>query len=143
MDTWQIIVIVIASIIVLLTAIILIVVLKKKDKQTSKDTSRQAEEVFIKDGVRYNVNNDIINPDNSINVSLKQKDILLKKNIVYTAARDSKLLPGSYTILSTDEGVTNFNVRIGGFVKDVKHGSSIVLSDNEEISPVSHSLILR
>ena len=64
-------------------------------------------------------------------------------NVEFKAEKDGELLPGQYTVLSGADGVDAFNVRVGGFVRELHHGDTIVLGDGEEITAVSHTVVLR
>ena len=54
-----------------------------------------------------------------------------------------KFMPGTYTVLATNETNTKFNLRIAGTVREYKHGEKIVLSEGDTITAVSHIVILR
>lgn len=49
---------------------------------------------------------------------------------------------GEYTMESCD-GIAQFNVRIGRYVKKYDNGCKVVLTENQKITPVSTSIILR
>ena len=52
-------------------------------------------------------------------------------------------MPGQYTVLAGADGAEAFNVRVGGFVREFRHGDTIVLADGDEITAVSHTIVLR
>ena len=70
-------------------------------------------------------------------------DLILRQNQTYTTKRGGDLKPGKYTILSARENEDAFNVRIGIYVKEYKHGQDVVIGESEEITPVSTDIILR
>ena len=97
--------------------------------------------IKIKKGVRYTTD-EIIEKNNKTNVTYNEKDIVLEVNKDYVAD-GKKILPGTYTVLATNETYTKFNLRIGGVVREYKHGQKIVLSKGDTITAVSHIVILR
>lgn len=92
---------------------------------------------------RYTANTDITKENGQMNVSYAKNDEILKQGETYIIDKKNGFRPGKYTILSTVEGIETINIRIGGFVRSFKHGTSIVISDGEEITPISNSIILR
>lgn len=144
MEIWQIILIVVASI-----ALVLIVVavqkyqskVKKENIETKKKENEV--EVVVKDGIRYSKDTSIIDENDQINITRNEKDFVLKQDQVYTTNRNSRLKPGTYTILSTDESVTEFGIRVGSYFRTMSHGDTLVLADGENVCATSHTLILR
>ena len=59
------------------------------------------------------------------------------------AGKGNDITAGKYTVLTSVEGVEAFNVRVNGFVREIKHNSPIVLGEGDSFCPVSHSVILR
>ena len=59
-----------------------------------------------------------------------------------SVGKKSPIKPGKYTVLSAYSNEETFNIRIGGFVKEYKHGQEIVLADGDEICPTSTTIIL-
>ena len=49
---------------------------------------------------------------------------------------------GEYTMESAD-GAETFNVRIGRYVREYSNGTRVVLTENQKVTPVSTSIILR
>ncbi len=98
--------------------------------------------VKIKKGVRYSTD-ERIEKNNEANITYNQKDFILEINKEYVVGEDKKLLPGTYTVLASNEENTKFNLRIGGVVREYTHGQKIVLSKGETITAVSHIVILR
>ncbi len=98
--------------------------------------------VKIKKGVRYTTD-ERVEKDNEANITYNQKDFILEINKDYVVGETKKLLPGTYTVLASNEENTKFNLRIGGVVREYTHGQKIVLSKGETITAVSHIVILR
>ena len=98
--------------------------------------------VKIRKGVRYSTD-ERIEKDNEANITYNQKDFILEINKDYVVGETKKLLPGTYTVLASNEENTKFNLRIGGVVREYTHGQKIVLSKGETITAVSHIVILR
>lgn len=97
--------------------------------------------IKIKKGVRYTTD-ELPEKDNETNITYNQKDIILEVNKEYVVG-DKKMLPGTYTVLASNESNVKFNLRIGGTVREYKHGQKIVLSKGDTITAVSHTVILR
>ena len=133
----------ILGLIVLHTSIVTIrkMVKKSKDKKDSK--SRQVEEVVEKDGVRYTPDAEIVDKEGNQNVSYVQNDIVLQPRKMVKVEKKGIIKPGKYTVLSAYENEDTFNIRIGLYVKEYKHGQTIVLAEGEEICPTSSTIILR
>lgn len=79
----------------------------------------------------------------NVEVSLEKSDVVIPAQKTIIASKNGTLKPGKYSILSADSGVDRFNVRIGKFVKEYKHGDVVVVADGEEVTPTSHKIILR
>ena len=77
------------------------------------------------------------------NVSYVQNDIILQPRKMVTVDKKGVIKPGKYTVLSAYENEDTFNIRIGLYVKEYKHGQSIVLAEGDEICPTSSTIILR
>lgn len=97
--------------------------------------------VKIKKGVRYTTD-EMPEKNNKTNVTYNEKDIILEVNKDYIVG-ENKFLPGTYTVLASNETYDKFNLRIGGVVREYKHGQKIVLSKGDTITAVSHIVILR
>ena len=110
----------------LILSIVAIIMCKSKNKYNNQD------KVDVIDGVRYSVNGD----------KFIKGDVVLAQNKDYIAQKEGELLPGKYIVLSTNEN-TKFNLRINNFVREYNSGDFIVLAENEKISAVSQSVILR
>lgn len=98
--------------------------------------------VKIKKGVRY-TKDERIEKDDETNITYNEKDIVLEVNKDYVVGKKNKFLPGTYTVLASNEKNTKFNLRIAGIVREYKHGEKIVLAEGDTITSVSHIVILR
>lgn len=116
-------------------------VVKRKAKADSK--SREAEEVVTKDGVRYTPDAEIVDKEGNMNLSYVKNDIILQPRKVVVVDKKGQIKPGKYTVLSAYENEETFNIRIGLYVKEYKHGQEIVLVQGDEICPTSSTIILR
>lgn len=123
-------------IVVLLIAIIVLCIKNGKPKD-------KADNVKIKDGVRYTKSSAEFTETGDVAITHRQGDAVLERGKVYKAVKNGYLMPGKYTVLSSEEGTEKFNVRIGGFVRELKHGTEVVLAEGDEISPVSSNIVLR
>ena len=117
--------------------------LAKKRKTEAEIASREVDDVTMKKGVRYTDDMTIVTQDGDTNISFGKGDCVLKQNQTYVADRKGYVHPGKYTILATKEDEETFNVRIGVYVREYHHGQEIVLTEGEEITPVSTDIILR
>lgn len=115
----------------------------KNKKIRAEEANREVEEVDVKKGIRYTEDATIVDKTGEMNVTYNQQDLILRQNKTYTAKRQADIKPGKYTILSARDNEETFNVRIGVYVKEYKHGQTIVLGEGEEITPVSTDIILR
>ena len=71
----------------------------------------------------------------------QEKLLLLVKTV--TVGKKQNIKPGKYTVLAAYGNEEAFNIRIGQFVKEYKHGQEIVLVEDDEICPTSTTIILR
>ena len=117
--------------------------LAKKRKTEAEIASREVDDVTMKKGVRYTDDMTIVTQDGDTNISFGKGDCVLKQNQTYVADKKGYVHPGKYTILATKEDEETFNVRIGIYVREYHHGQEIVLTEGEEITPVSTDIILR
>ena len=120
-----------------------IIKMRKNKKIQAEIESREVEDVTIKKGIRYTDDMTIVTSDGETNLSYGKGDCLLKQNETYVAARNGYVHPGKYTILTTNDDETSFNIRVGVYVREYKHGQEIVLAEGEEITAVSSDVILR
>lgn len=131
------------AVIVIITSIITIkrMVAKKKAKQESE--TRQVEEVVVKKGVRYTPDAEIVDNEGKVNISYTAEDVVLQPRKVVIVDKKGAVKPGKYTLLSAYENEETFNIRIGLYVKEYKHGQEIILVAGDEICPTSTTIILR
>ena len=129
--------------IVLISSIVTIVNMVKARKEMKAKKNREVNIVEEKGGVRYTPDATIVNEEGEATVSYVKNDILLQPRKVVEVGKKSGIKPGKYTILSAYGNETSFNVRIGNFVKEYKHGQEVVLADGDEICPTSTTIILR
>lgn len=122
----------------LVAVIVLSYKLARKNERTEK-----SDNVKIVDGVRYTTTKAETAADGGVAVTHRQGDVILDRGVTYTVRKDGRIIPGKYTVLSGSEGAEAFNLRVGGFVREFKHASDIVLAEDEEICAVSHPVILR
>lgn len=133
MTTQQIIILVLAILVVLLLIAIIILI---RSNQALKFGG-----VKVKNGVRYSTDEQpLVNGET--NVTYNEKDIVLEVGHDYIVGQN-KLLPGTYTVLATNEKNTTFNIRVGGLVREYHHGDKIVVNSGDTITAVSHIVILR
>ena len=143
MTTEQIIITVLA--VALAAALVFAVVMCAKyraEKNRRTSGSRYAEEVIVKDGVRYSADPSV-ERGGAANVSHAEGDFVLAAGKTYRAQKDGELLPGTYTLLASNDAAHTFKLRVGGLVRNFSHGDTIVLKDGEEICAVRGSVILR
>lgn len=99
-------------------------------------------EIKVKKGRRYTTD-ELPEVNGQAKVTYNQKDIILEVNKEYVVGKSKKMLPGTYVVLASNETYTKFNLRIGGVVREYKHGQKIVLNEGDSITAVSHVVILR
>lgn len=139
----QIVILVLA--IVLAAAVVGMIVLFFRYRSLKKRTSsgdRLAQEVVVKDGVRYS-KDPAIEKNGRENVSHAEGDFVLAAGKTYRAKKNGELLPGAYTVLAANDAAHSFKLRVGGYVRNFVHGDALVLHENEEVCAVSVSVILR
>ena len=134
--------VIIALGIVCVGLIIAVAVLSIKLRKATERKS-SADDVRIVDGVRYTKYGTEEAADGSPVVSHLESDIVLKRGVTYKVGKDLKIIPRKYAVLSASEKQSAFNIRIGGLVREVRHGDDIVLGEGDTICAVSHSVILR
>ncbi len=115
----------------------------KKAKIRAEEKTREVDDVVIKHGVRYTPEATIVDEKGNDNVTFVKGDIVIKPRKVAKVGKHEEIRPGKWTILATSEKATTFNVRIGNYVQEYKHGQEIVLSEGDEVCPTSTTIILR
>ena len=115
----------------------------KKAKIRAEEKTREVDEVVVKHGVRYTPEATIVDEKGNDNVTYIKGDIIIKPRKVAKVGKHADIQPGKWTILATNDKATTFNVRIGNYVQEYKHGQEIVLSEGDEVCPTSTTIILR
>ena len=133
----------VAGVLVILTATITIRKMIKKKKEKKESELKQVEAVVEKGGVRYTPDAEIVGNDGEVNISYVKQDIILQPRKMVVVDKKGTIKPGKYTVLSAYENEDSFNIRIGLYVKEYKHGQEIVLAEGDEICPTSTTIILR
>ena len=129
--------------IVVVSIIVTVVKTIKNAKVRAEEKTREVDEVVIKGGVRYTPEATIVDKAGNDNVTYIKGDIIIKPRKVAKVGKHEEIRPGKWTILATSEKSTTFNVRIGNYVQEYKHGQEIVLSEGDEVCPTSTTIILR
>ena len=128
---------VIAGGVLLIVLIVTLVVAFKKQKNHSEKNLVETKDA------RYTFETDTQYSDGDAKISYTKGDYLLQQGVTYKVGKDRDLKPGKYIILTSDQNVEKFNIRVDSYVREYSHNQEIVLSDNSEITSVSHSIILR
>jgi len=132
-----------AGFILVLTAALTIKKMVKKRKAKKASESKQAEDVIEKGGVRYTPDSEIVDDSGNMNISYVKSDVILQPRKMVVVDKKGVLKPGKYTVLSAYENEDSFNIRIGLYVKEYKHGQEIVLVEGDEVCPTSSTIIFR
>lgn len=133
-----------AIILVILVALIISIVrIVKKAKIRAEEQTREVNDVIEKKGVRYTPNATIVDEKGNESVSYIQGDIVIKPRKTMTVGKGADIKPGKWTVLASNDAHTTFNIRIGNYVQEYKHGQEIVLDEGDEICPTSTTIILR
>lgn len=115
----------------------------KRNKIRAEEKTREVDDVIIKHGVRYTPEATIVNKDGTENVTYVKNDIIIKPRKVLKVGKNEDIKPGKWTILASNDSITVFNVRVGNYVQEYKHGQEIILAEGDEICPTSTTIILR
>ena len=129
--------------IIVLTVLSSVIATVKKAKIRAEEKTREVDEVVVKHGVRYTPEATIVDEKGNDNVTFIKDDIIIKPRKVMLVGKHADIKPGKWTILASNDKATTFNVRIGNYVQEYKHGQKIVLSEGDEICPTSTTIILR
>lgn len=133
------IVIIVESVVIFVMAVVIVILGMK----LSRKPKGKADNVIIKDGVRYTREENETAADGSVKITHRENDVILEKGVNYVVGKGGKVIPGKYTVLSAQEGTDRFNLRLGGLVREYRHASDIVLAEGETVCAVSQSVILR
>lgn len=131
------------ALVVILCIVIVCAKNKKLKNMSAKIAEREVEGVRIKHGVRFSKDATIVSDKGDPNISYVQNDIILHPRKMVTVSNKGPIKPGKWTVLSAYGNEDTFNIRIGLYVKEYKHGQEIVLADGDEICPTSTTIILR
>ncbi len=142
MDIFKIVCIILGIVCVLLI-LVLIFINHKYSKTIRGMKEREVDDVATKHGVRYTIDQTVVDEDGNTNISLSQKDVVLIPNDTQIVGIKNKVKPGKYTLLATNPNEESFNIRIGSYVKEYSHNQSIVLGEGQEITAINCSVILR
>lgn len=115
----------------------------KKAKIRAEEKTREVDDVIVKHGVRYTPEATIVDKDGVENVTYVKGDIIIKPRKVAKVGKHEDVKPGKWTILASNDSITVFNVRVGNYVQEYKHGQEIILAEGDEICPTSTTIILR
>ena len=133
----------VAVLIIVIFSIVTIKNIVKNKKAKAEEKTRMVDDVNVEKGVRYTVDQTIVDKEGEVNISYDKKDILLQPRKVAIVGKKNEVKPGKYTVLSAYANEETFNIRIGLYVKEYTHGQEIVLAEGEEICPTSTTIILR
>ena len=112
-------------------------------KRRAEEKTREVGDVKIKHGVRYTPEATIVDKAGNEMVTYIQGDIIIKPRKSMKVGKGGEIKPGKWTVLASNDSHTTFNIRIGNYVQEYKHGQEIVLTDGGEICPTSTTIILR
>ena len=115
----------------------------KAKKQIALEEKSFSTEVKVKNDVRYTEGNSVETKEGDVNVSYQQKDLVLNINKTYIVGKKNKIMPGKYTLLSVNDGVTSFSMRVNGIVSTFSHGCNMVFAEGDIVCPTSQNIILR
>lgn len=128
--------------IVVLTILSSVIATIKKSKARAEEKTREVDDVVVKHGVRYTPDATIVDEKGNDNITYIQGDIIIKpRNKMYVGKGGIK--PGKWTVLASNDATSVFNIRIGNYVQEYKHGQEIILSEGDEVCPTSTTIILR
>ncbi len=126
---------------------LLVFKIRRKKKQNKKELeiekNKVKENLNIVDDVRYTMEDNPLSFDGKANATYKSNDIVLQQNTPVIVNREGEVKPGKYIIISTDENMQSFNIRVGIYVREYQHNQEIVLAEGDTICAVSGNVILR
>lgn len=134
---------IILGVVLVLVLIMFIFINRKYTKLLKALDGREVDDVNIKKGVRYTVDQTVVDEEGNMNVSFGEGDIVLKPRVTVKVGKDGQIKAGKYTVLGTHADEDKFNIRVSGLVKEYKHNEKIVLADGDEVTAVSTTVILR
>ena len=134
---------IILGVVLVLVLVMFAFINRKYTKLLKGMKEREVDAVNVKKGVRYTIDQTVVDEEGNMNVSFGQGDIVLKPRKTVKVGKDGDIKPGKYTILGTHDDEDKFNTRVSGYVKEYKHNEEIVLADGDEVTAVSTTVILR
>ena len=129
--------------VIVIAVISSIVTTVRNYKKRQEEKTREVGDVVIKHGVRYTPDATIVDEKGNEQVTFIKNDIIIKPRKTLTVGKHADIMPGKWTVLSSNESIEKFNIRIGNYVQEYKHGQEIVLSEGDQICPTSTTIILR
>lgn len=120
-----------------------------KLKKHNKNEKIKKSGIEEKKNVRYTVEEapvikeDEITKEEEPNMTLNREDIILRRGFKYVVSPNNKVHPGKYTLLSTEESITEFNIRRNDYVRSYEHNSNVVLAEGDELTSINIPVILR
>ena len=132
-----------AAFVVLLSILIACIKAAKNKKRKAELKKREVSDVVVSHNVRYSEDATIVKENGEQNVSYVKHDIILQPRKMVQVSTKGDLKPGKWTVLSAYGNEDTFNIRIGLYVKEYKHGQEIILAEGDEICPTSTTIILR
>lgn len=142
MELFQIFCIILGGVIVV-QFVLLAFINHKYTKLLNALKNREVDNVQVKNGVRYTVDQTVLDEQGNVNISLSQKDTVLQMNKTEFVGIKNKVKPGKYTLLSTSGDEETFNIRVGSYVNEYHHNQCLVLAEGQEVTAVNCSVILR
>ena len=124
---WVVLICALLGLVTLMAHTVIISRFNKKRKGNTTDGNAADDAAVLEDQ-----NLDFENSDN----------LIMSRNVIYSAGTDGQLKTGKYVLESADSSVDKFNVRYNGLVKEYQNGDILVLADGDTISPVSGSVVL-
>jgi hypothetical protein len=73
---------------------------------------------------------------------VKPMKVVLAPGDSITVGSEGRIACGEYTLESAD-GSETFNVRIGRYVKEYTNGSTVILTEKQKVTSVSHTIIIK
>lgn len=142
MDIYQIFCIILLGVLVIM-GIVFCFINRKYTKLLNALKTREVDDVDVKKGVRYTVDQTVVDENGEMNVSFAKGDVVLKQGVTEVVGSKNNVKPGKYTLLSAKDEDEAFNLRVGAYVKEYKHNQKIVLAEGQEITAVNCTVILR
>ncbi|MBQ8451883.1 MAG: hypothetical protein IJ538_03825 [Clostridia bacterium] len=120
-----------------------IVSVVRQNRRRAEEKTREVNDVVEKGGVRYTPDATIVDKEGNDTLSYIKGDIIIKPRKTMKVGKNADIKPGKWTVLAANDTSLTFNIRLGNYVKEYKHGQEIVLAEGDEICPTSTTIILR